>query len=62
MSDATAREATETYHRFVATRDEVEGRAEIERHHGWLLDRMRQTDDPLPLKPAWGREGWNTPG
>lgn len=36
-------------------------RAEIERHHAWLLARMRQTDDPLPLKPAWGLEGWNLP-
>lgn len=35
-------------------------RDEIVRHHGLLLDRMKETDDHFVLLPAFGREGLNT--
>jgi arylsulfatase A-like enzyme len=36
-------------------------RDEVTHHHTWLMQRMQETADPLPLKPAWGLGGWNMP-
>ena len=50
MSDATAREATETYHRFVATRDEVDVGKKP-----WSAIADFFTEDAIYIDPAWGR-------
>ncbi len=50
MSDAIAREALETYARFVAMRDEID-----EERRGWADLAGFFTQDAAYIDPAWGR-------